>query len=157
MNTPRTNQWLENQLHNIWENHFADVPRKNLVLIKFGKSSKRQLGSIKWANKNSKIKIALKSLQTDWDASDDKRISIITITKYFQKLDIPEDVVKATIAHELVHYTHGFHSPLPRLFSHPHRGGIVKKELYKRDLGDLYRNSEAWLKKEWVNFLRRNI
>jgi len=153
----RTNDWLEIQLHDIWENHFADVPRKNLVLIKFGKASRRQLGSIKWANKNSKIKTALKSLKTEWDIADDKRISIITVTKYFQQLEVPEDVVKATVAHELVHYTHGFHSPLPRLFTHPHRGSIVKKELYKRNLGDIYEESEVWLKKEWVKFLRRNL
>jgi hypothetical protein len=151
----RQNKWLETQLFDIWENNFADVPRKNLVLIKFGKASKRQLGSIKWAHKNSKIKTALKQLQTEHEVSDDKRISIITITKHFAHPDIPEDVVKATIAHELVHYTHGFHSPLPKLFSHPHRGSIVKKELIKRDLGDMYLNSEVWLKKGWVKFLRK--
>lgn len=154
----RTNQWLQTQLYDIWENHFADVPRKNLVLIKFGRASKRQLGSIKWANKNSRIKTQLKDkeLKQEYDIADDKRISIITITKHFQDTQIPDDIVKGTIAHELVHYTHGFHSPLPKLFKHPHQGGIVTKELYKRGLGDLYKQSNKWLKENWVIYLKRH-
>ena len=150
----RNNLWLEEKLYSIWEDHFADVPRKNLVLIKFGKGSKRQLGSIKWANSNSKIKSALKKLKEDWQIADDKRISIITITKHFQDPAIPDFIPIATIAHELVHYTHGFHSPLPQIVDHPHRGNIVKKELTRRGLGDVYLNSEKWLKANWVNYLK---
>ena len=43
----RDNKYLENLLYDIWENHFCDVPRINLVTIKYGKHAKRQLGSIK--------------------------------------------------------------------------------------------------------------
>ncbi len=57
----RDEEFLENILYDLWENHFPDIPRKNLVLIKFGKYSTRQLGSIKLANKRTKIKSLLKN------------------------------------------------------------------------------------------------
>lgn len=151
----RDNKYLEERLYFIWENFFADIPRKNLVLIKFGKSSGRQLGSIKWANQYSKIKGDLKKKKDDYEIVDDKRISIITITKVFQDPDIPESIIDATIAHELVHYTHGFHSPLPRAVSHPHKGKVVERELYKRGLGEMYIESEKWLKSNWRNILAK--
>lgn len=151
----RTNNYLEEQLYDIWEKYFADVARKNYVVIKFGKYSKRQLGSIKWANKRSKIKGLLKNIEEDIKEQDDKRITIITVTKYFQHEEVPEYVLRSTIAHELVHYTHGFHSPLKQLFTHPHRGRIVEKELFKRGLQDTYSNSQIWLKKNWLKVVRK--
>lgn len=145
----RDNSYLEDRLYFIWENFFADVPRKNVVLIKFGKGSVRQLGSIKWANQYSKIKGNLKKKKDEFDSADDKRISIITITKLFQNELVPEYIIDATIAHELVHYTHGFHSPLPRAVAHPHKGKVVEKELFKRGFGKIYEQSEIWLKQNW--------
>ena len=56
----RNREFLENILYNLWENYFCDIPRHNLVIIKYGKYSKRQLGSIKLANRNTKIKGLLK-------------------------------------------------------------------------------------------------
>ena len=112
----RDRKYLENLMYDLWETNFSDVPRKNLVLIKFGKYSKRQLGSIKMANTNTKIKGLLKKNIDDYEAQDDKRVTVITITKYFQNEIVPDYVVKATIAHELCHYTHGFSSPLEKRF-----------------------------------------
>lgn len=152
----RTNEYLEEVLYDIWESHFADVPRKNLVLVHFGKYSKSQLGCIKWARNNSKIKGIYKKYIDDHEVQDDKRISIITITRYFQDLELPDFLPRTTIAHELVHYTHGFNSPLPRLFDHPHRGNIVNKELIKRGMGDELEKAEKWLKENWVSYLRSN-
>ena len=43
----RDNKYLENLLYDLWENNFCDVARLNLVAIKYGKHSKRQLGSIR--------------------------------------------------------------------------------------------------------------
>jgi hypothetical protein len=146
----RSNTDLEEMMYSLWEDNFSDVPRQNLVLIKFGKYSKRQLGSIKLAHKNSKIKGLLDSKRDDYEIQDDKSITIVTITKYFQDLEIPDFVVRSTIAHELCHYTHGFSSPLKRLYDKPHQGNIVKKELHKRDLLDEYLESEKWLKENWV-------
>ena len=145
----RNNEYLEDRLFSIWEEYFLDIPRKNLVLIKFGKYSKRQLGSIKWATKDTKINSILKKKKDEYLNQDDSRISVISITRYFQNLNIPEYVIDGTIAHELVHYVHGFHSPLEKKYNHPHKGGIVKKELIKRGLGDVYKQSEVWLKENW--------
>lgn len=155
----RDNSYLEDRLYFLWENFFADVPRKNVVLIKFGKGSARQLGSIKWANQHSNIKGIMRKKKDDYDIADDKRISIITITKYFQKEEVPEYIIDATIAHELVHYTHGFHSPLERSVKHPHKGRVVEKELEKRGLGSMYEQSQKWLKENWRDIvgIRRRI
>jgi hypothetical protein len=144
--TIRDNKWLEQQLYDIWEDHFADVPRKNLVVIKFGRGAKRQLGAIRMANKKTRgISHKLKEL----DFQDKKNISVITITKLFQNPDVPEFVVQATIAHELCHYTHGFNSPLQQIYNHPHKCGIVTKEMKKRGLDTIRKNSKKWLKENW--------
>ena len=122
----RNEKFLENILYDLWENHFCDIPRRNLVLIKFGKHSKRQLGSIKLASQRTKIKGLLKEKWHDYTVQDDKRVTVITINRYFMDEVIPEFVVRATIAHELCHYAHGFNSPLEKRFDKPHRGSIIK-------------------------------
>jgi len=149
----RDNKWLENKLFDIWEDHFSDIPRKNLVLIKFGKKAKRQLGCIKWAHKKTRGISKLVERYGDID-QDDKRVSVIIITKYFQNLDIPEDIIDATIIHELCHYSHGFNSPLNQIFDHPHQGGIIRKEFEKRGLGKLHKFSKKWIKENWIKIIR---
>lgn len=160
MNKPvnkRDNLWLEEKLYSLWENFFADIPRKNFVLIKFGRSSRRQLGSIKWANPSTRIKSIMKKKQfrTDHEVQDDKRITVITITRKFKDPSIPEYVVDATIAHELCHYTHGFSSPMKQKYRHPHQGGIVRKELENRGLGDTHHSSQKWIKENWLKYIRK--
>lgn len=145
----RDNRYLENILYEIWEEYFPDVPRKNLVIIKFGKYSKRQLGSIKRANEKTKIKRLLQKYIDLMEIQDEKSISVITITRYFQNEDIPEYVIISTIAHELCHYTHGFNSPLKKQFKYPHQGGIVNKEMDKRGLRDIRIKTRRWLKENW--------
>lgn len=145
----RDNRYLENILYEIWEEYFPDVPRKNLVIIKFGKYSKRQLGSIKRANEKTKIKRLLQKYKDLMEIQDEKSISVITITRYFQNEDIPEYVIISTIAHELCHYTHGFNSPLKKQFKYPHQGGIVNKEMDKRGLRDIRIKTRRWLKENW--------
>ena len=149
----RDRKYLENLMYDLWENHFCDIPRKNLVLIKFGKYSKRQLGSIKLANQDTKIKSLLRKNMDDYDAQDDKRVTVITITKYFQNEIVPEYVVSATIAHELCHYAHGFSSRLEKQFNKPHQGNVINKELAKRDLLEEQELADAWLKDNWVSIV----
>lgn len=149
----RNNEFLENILYNLWDNHFCDVPRKNLVLIKYGKYSKRQLGSIKLANKKTKIKSLLDKKGSEHMIQDDKRITVITINRYFQSEIVPEFVVRAVIAHELCHYTHGFSSPLEKRFEKPHRGSIIDKELESRELIENQRKADLWLKDNWSSII----
>jgi hypothetical protein len=145
----RDNEWLEQLMFDLWEDYFNDIPRKNFVLIKFGRRAKRQLGSIKWVRGNTKVKSLLKKRKDDLNLQDEKRITVITISSLFKNVKVPEYVVRATIAHEMIHYTHGFFSPLKQLYNHPHKGGLVRKEMQKRRLGGIYRRSKKWLKEKW--------
>lgn len=149
----RDRKFLENLMYELWENYFCDIPRKNLVIIKFGKYSKRQLGSIKLANSKTKIKSLIQNKKKDFLIQDDKSITVITITRYFQNEFVPEDVVRATIAHEMCHYAHGFSSPLKKQFNNPHQGKIIDKELKKRGLEQLQKDTDKWLKKYWVSVI----
>ncbi len=158
MQNKRTNKWLIERLYYIWENYFADVPRKNLVLIKFGRNSNRQLGSIKWARKNTRIKGLMKSkkLQEFYNSQDDKRITVITITKKFQDETIPDYVIDNTIAHEICHYVHGFSSPLKQQYRTPHQGGIIKRELSGRGFADTHKKAKKWIKDNWNHAIGRS-
>lgn len=155
MNKFRDEEWLINKLYYIWEEYFSDIPRKNLVLIKYGRNSKWQLGSIKWARKNTRIKGLMKNkgLQEFYKQQDDKRITVITVTKRFQNPDVPEFVVDNTIAHEICHYVHGFSSPLKQIYRNPHQGGIINKELSGRGLGTNHKKAKKWIKENWRNIL----
>ena len=147
--TERNNQWLETLMYDIWEEYFNDIPRKNYVLIKFGKRAKRQLGSIKWVRGRTKVKGLLKDRVEEIQSQDDTRITVITITSLFKGKAVPKYVVVSTIAHEMVHYAHGFFSPLKQIYNHPHQGGVIRKELEERGLGKIHRRSKKWLKEKW--------
>ncbi len=149
----RNEKFLENLLYDLWENHFCDVPRRNLVIIKYGKYSQRQLGSIKLATEGTRIKGLLRRRKEDYKIQDDKSITVITITRHFQDENIPEFVVRATIAHELCHYTHGFSSPLQKRFKNPHQGNIVNKELANRGLLEEQKRADIWLRDNWIDVI----
>jgi len=146
----RDNNYLENLLYDIWETHFCDVARLNLVTIKYGKHSKRQLGSIKLIKDSRTFDRYIKRYKLNREVFENPSVSLITITRYFSYDYIPEYVIKATIVHELCHYTHGFSSPLERIYTHPHRGGVIKKEFQKRELLDIYTDSKKWIKENWI-------
>ena len=124
----RDKEWLEQRLQQIWNLLFPDTPRKNTVKVVF---------KGKWKNKFGHIK-RLRNKDTE-----------IAVNSLFQDYLVPEYVIDITIAHELTHYAHGFHSPLPRLYKHPHKGGIVTKELKKRGFAHLLRKERYFVKKEW--------
>ncbi len=149
----RDNKYLENLLYDLWENNFCDVARPNLVTIKYGKHSKRQLGSIKLIKDKDTFKRYIKKLKLDENIFDNSTVSLINITRYFMYDYVPEYVIKSTIAHELCHYTHGFSSPLERKYKYPHQGGVIKKELEQRGLLDTYINSKKWLKENWIKVI----
>lgn len=147
----RDNNWLEDKMYTLWENYFVDVPRVNPVIIRFGKKSERQLGSIKWADHRT---TGLKKVNVSEKDHDDSRISIITITGHFKDEYIPEQVILGTIAHEMCHYAHGFNSPLQQIYAHPHKGGVIRKEMQKRGLSEVYKDANRWLKENWSKYLK---
>ncbi len=122
----RDNKWLISRLDHIWSHYFADVDQVNPILIKFGRYSKYRLGSIKLSRRTNK--------------------SLITITGMFKDEKIPSEVVEHTLAHELVHYAHGFSSKRTRLHKYPHAGGIVQREMNERGMGYLNKAYRVWVK-----------
>jgi hypothetical protein len=149
----RDNKYLENLLYDIWENHFCDIPRTNVVTIKYGRYSKRQLGCIKIIKDRKTFVRYINKLEINDSIFEEESISLITITKYFTNSAVPEFVIKSTIAHELCHYAHGFNSPLKRIYMHPHKGGVIRKEFKERDILNLYLDSKRWLKQNWISII----
>ena len=123
---------LSYYLNTIWQQFFADTPRANEVQIAYCYPWKNRLGLIRMSLDNS--------------------ISFIGINALLQHPHAPECVLITTIAHELVHYTHGFGSPLPRLYEHPHANNIIESELERRSLGEELRASDAWIDSCWYEF-----
>jgi hypothetical protein len=128
----RDDEWLKLKLEEIWQTHFGEIAKANFVEIKFGRSSVRRLASIK---QKSRL-----------DKNSDSQI---TVTALFRNIEVPDFVIEATIAHEICHYVHGFASPLPKSFRHPHLGNIVDYELIKRGLGDKLLLQKRWLRENW--------
>lgn len=122
----RDNNWLLSRLDNIWSSYFEDVIQANPVNVRFGRASKFRLGSIKLDRHTNR--------------------SYITITGMFKLSKIPVEVVDHTIAHELVHYTHGFSSKRVRLHRYPHEGGIVQREMETRGMKHLIKAYKDWMK-----------
>ena len=124
----RSDTWLNLRLERIWSVLMPDVKKLNQVNIKFKGNWKTKFGHIK------KLK----------DGSTE-----IVVNNLFRNEQIPEFIIDTTIAHELVHYMHGYHSPLPKQFKHPHQGGIVDKELKNRGFSFLLKLEKDWIKNKW--------
>lgn len=129
----------------IIKKHFADVDFKNPVFIKFGRCARTRLGSIKKVYPKSMIA----KLKGEFS-------SVITINGHFRDAGIPEHNIDAVIAHELCHYAHGFSSPLPQMTTHPHRGGVVDKEMIARGFGQALKKQKKWFKENWTKYLKAN-
>ena len=123
----RDDIWLKSRLDQIWEFLFPEVPKQNNVHIRFKGRWKNKFGHISKKGKDSEI----------------------VINGLFKHLEVPEYMVDLTIAHELIHYMHGFQSPLPKLYKHPHKGGIVTKELKIRGFDKMLKKEKMWFKYEW--------
>lgn len=126
---------VEMYLDTIWQRYFSDVPRKNEVLIAYCAPWKTRLGLIRM--------------------TVDESMSFIGVNALLQHHTVPEYLLVTTIAHELVHYAHGFGSPLPRLYTHPHANNVVNKELAKRGLAEYVQLSDEWIDDYWFAFYQK--
>jgi hypothetical protein len=134
--TVRDAVWLRDEVDSIWRHYFADVPRINSVDVSFRRPWMRRLGVI--------------------SLSEDAQTTRIGLNSLLAHRDVPYCLPLITVAHELVHYGHGFGSPLPRRFSHPHRGGIVTTELRARGLADELDEYGRWIQQHWWSFYARH-
>ncbi|MBL7148002.1 MAG: hypothetical protein ISS82_04210 [Nanoarchaeota archaeon] len=123
----RDNNFLKQRLTQIWSLLFEDTPKLNTVTIRFKGSWKNKFGHIKKTGKDTEI----------------------VVNGLFKNELVPEYIIDITIAHELIHYAHGFNSPLKRKYKHPHQGGIVTKELKIRGFLHMLKKEKLFVKKEW--------
>jgi len=130
----RTNYWLTNRLKSLYNQYFSDIPITNIVLVKFGKKSRGRLGSISLKPKKGY----------------DQKVSVISLNRILKDERVPDYVIDAVLAHEFVHYAHGFNSPLPQLYRYPHQAGVVDQELSKRGLGNILHQEKLWTKDNFV-------
>jgi hypothetical protein len=133
----RDERWLGQTLEAVWADHFSDTPRANMVRVSFGGAWKSRLGLI--------------------TMSHDQATSYIQVNGLLRLQDVPDCVTRVTVAHEMVHYAHGFGSPLPRRYKHPHRGGIVKRELIARGMAGEYAEYDQWVYDQWYDFYARRV
>ena len=125
----RDNLWLKIKLEYLWVRYFPDLEKSNVVMVTFGRYAKFRFASIKYQQK---------SLFS-------KGVTLITVSSMFKSEKIPEEVVLYSLVHELAHYAHGFSSSEKKKHKHPHRGGVVDKEIELRGLGILVKSYKAWL------------
>ena len=129
----RDDQWLNERLENIWRLLFPDIEKANNVSARFKGKWKNKFGHIKLLrNKNSEI----------------------AVNSLFKNTVIPEYIIDITLAHELIHYSHGFNSPLKKLFKHPHKGNIVEKELKKRGFENMIKLEKDFVKNKWFQIYK---
>lgn len=133
----RDNTWLERQLREVWHRHFSDVSEYNPVRIEFGQRARTRLGSIRVDPKNPG--------QT-----------LIRVSGWFARPEVPVDIVHSVIIHEMCHYAHGFHSGGEQQHTYPHAGGVVRKEFEQRGMGELYDRQQKWIRDEWPTFLQKH-
>lgn len=134
----RDTDWLKNRVHDIWHKYFADIPQETPIKASWGQRSYRRLGSIVLKNPQSA-----------------NPYSQITISSLLRDAEVPSLIIDQIIAHEIVHYVHGFGSERKRVLKHPHQGGVIVKEFQKRGLWELYRYYQSWMKISWVPFLKK--
>lgn len=128
----RNDIWLEAELDDIWKRYFPEIQKINRVVIRFGRKARTRLGSIKKCPDGS---------------------SLIQINGLLKDSEVPAFVIRATVAHELTHYAHGFSSPHEKKYDHPHRGGVVGREMAGRGLEDVSVLQKRWVKENWRDFL----
>ncbi len=126
----RDEEWLQNRFRGIWISYYSDTPAGYPISVQFGRPARYRFGSICAHGKNCRI----------------------LINGLFSDPEVPDFVVDATIAHELAHYVHGYGSGLPKLHAHPHRGGVIDKEMAKRGCLFLEDKASAWRKANWAGF-----
>jgi hypothetical protein len=129
-------KYLANRAANLIRENFPERGVTNLLVVKWGGKWRGKLGHIK----------PLKNCEYG---------SEIEINSHLKSLDVPEYVLDYVLMHELTHYFQGFGSNHTRKHKHPHRGGIVEKELARHGWAEITEKSERWIKENWRNILAK--
>lgn len=156
----RDDKWLFGKLDEIWDSYYPDVPQDNDVRIVWGRRARNRLGSIKQVRgeRCQSARVGTSSpLKHKTSNLGNHNVTVITINSLFKDETIPEFVVTGTIAHELAHYAHGFHSPIEQKYATPHAGGVVHREMDSRGLEEIHKKQKRWLKEHWRNYLLKEF
>lgn len=113
----------------IWQEYFADVPQPNMIVVNYDYPWKNRLGRIRMTKDEHRSEIALNGILRLAHISNNLRIGVIS--------------------HEIVHYAHGFGSPLSSHFQQAHAHGVVSSELTNRGLGHYEHDVYHWVECEW--------
>lgn len=135
---------LAELLEQLLSQYFIGYELANPIEVRFGRYSRTRLGSIGlagWRSEKHPRSLAYPGRRL---YRSNQAASQIVITGYYRHRLIPDRLILATLAHELVHYFHGFHSALPQRYLDPHRGNIVDQELYKIGFGSELRLAKSW-------------
>lgn len=130
-------QYLARRTAELIRENFAERGVTNLLVVKWGKRWPRTLGHIKTLE------------HRDFG-------STIEINALFKNPDVPEYVLDYVLMHELVHYFQGFGSNHEKKSRHPHKGGVVDKELDRLGWKEIREKGEAWIKANWRDTLVRH-
>jgi len=141
-NTSDYNNYLAKKTAQLIRENFSEKGVINFLVVKTGKKWKRKLGHIKPHKEGNKYNAEYGS--------------VIEINPLLFDLDVPEFILDYVILHELIHYFQGFASNHERKFRHPHKGGIVEKEMERLGWGEIQKKSDKWLKKNWSDILKKN-
>jgi len=125
-------------MHILHQAHFSDVQIRNKLFVRFGRKSRGRFGSI------------IAYPEPDYILP----VTYITINGLFRDPGVPEYVIEGTLLHEFAHYTHGFHSPHPRRYEHPHKGNVVNEEIIARGGGDILKHQKKWIKEDYKKYLQ---
>jgi len=131
------NNYLAKKTASLIRENFSERGVTNLLVVKTGGKWKRTLGHIK----------TLENREYG---------SLIEINPFLFDLEVPEYVLDYVIMHELTHYFQGFASNHEKKHKHPHRGGIVEKELERLGWKEIQEKSDIWIKANWTKILSKN-
>ena len=115
--------------------NFSERGVTNLLVVQWGGNWRTTLGHIKPLEKNTSYG------------------SVIELNSLLKSVEVPEYVVDAVLMHELTHYFQGFGSNHERKHRHPHKGGVVDKELARLGWEEIQQKSDKWLKENWKHII----
>ncbi len=131
-------KYLTSKAASLIRENFPERGVTNLLVVKWGRRWRNTLGHIK----------PLESKDFG---------SVIEINSLMKSTEVPEFVIDAVLMHELVHYFQGFGSNHEQKSKHPHKGGVVDKELARLGWGELITQSDKWIKENWHPLVQREL
>ncbi len=131
-------KYLTSKTASLIRENFPDRGINNLLVVKWGKRWRNTLGHIKPLE------------NTEFG-------SVIEINSLMKSTEVPEFVIDAVLMHELVHYFQGFGSNHERKSKHPHKGGVVDKELSRLGWNEITKKSDKWIKENWHPLVTREL